>query len=266
MAPQSKHPCRHRLPASTAPPKPTSSQSTPSTSDTPTLAPFPRHNGSVPTPAGFLTCLHSANSARPANPSRKTRRGIKRGYRDLSHLVTQVPAPPYRTRNYPLTIDVIDLLSSGDEGTRSSKRQRKQPPAAAPPQIEGDKANTSDDIVIVSHVVRAAKRNGGACAETGDGREEGGGAKDGVKVVGMTRGVKVLEDYPHFRFQCGVEPFDTTNLARVQRFCARCFCYVCDVPAANCKSWDVHKWAVDSKVVWKDMRTRVIESAKRSDT
>ena len=65
-------------------------------------------------------------------------------------------------------------------------------------------------------------------------------------------------DYPHVRFHCGVQEFhadaagiDTTsgkdgnitncNDTGNEKHCDKCYCYICDCPAATCNYWTVEK-------------------------
>ncbi|CAN0922789.1 RPM1 interacting protein 13 [Linum grandiflorum] len=58
----------------------------------------------------------------------------------------------------------------------------------------------------------------------------------GADVVMVSeKGPVACRDYPHSRYQCAAYPFDKTPH---QKYCPRCYCYVCDV-AAPCKFWEV---------------------------
>ena len=66
---------------------------------------------------------------------------------------------------------------------------------------------------------------------------------DDIKVVSSTT-VNPNIQYPHARPFCGVHKFDdsdntTTNINNM-KFCAKCYCVICDVPAKDCPHWMEH--------------------------
>lgn len=75
-------------------------------------------------------------------------------------------------------------------------------------------------------------------------------------------GANALTDYPHPRHACAKCPFpaleapDRATLAQVH--CPRCFCFLCDAPAEDCKHWRFHSLARDN-AAWLDIR-RVLRS------
>jgi len=47
-----------------------------------------------------------------------------------------------------------------------------------------------------------------------------------------------ISSMPHARYDCTVHPFDSAaESARHAQCCPNCFCFVCDVPSAECDSW-----------------------------
>ena len=58
-----------------------------------------------------------------------------------------------------------------------------------------------------------------------------------MRVVATALTLHPLRDYPHMRFQCGVHEFGSTE------YCTNCFCYVCDIRAAECPVWYDHAGA-----------------------
>lgn len=74
-----------------------------------------------------------------------------------------------------------------------------------------------------------------------------------VKFIGeVKRRIRPLQDYPHFRFHCGVEKSKKNALQKL-RFCRNCYCFVCDVRASECKQWKEHAHAVDEHR-WRNRR------------
>ena len=43
--------------------------------------------------------------------------------------------------------------------------------------------------------------------------------------------------YPHVRYLCGIHTFNMNDYEQNQKFCPKCYCYVCDVIAVHCKHW-----------------------------
>ena len=118
---------------------------------------------------------------------------------------------------------------------------------------------TEDEVVIVSHKKRGADDLTTAVHPTQT------KAEDEIECVGEQRGVDVLADYPHFRFQCAklVWPSMVCRGTKRQRFCPRCFCYVCDIPAAECQKWSSHEHAHDGTMAWRSKRIEKLEKRKR---
>ncbi|KAJ1627683.1 hypothetical protein T492DRAFT_580753, partial [Pavlovales sp. CCMP2436] len=69
----------------------------------------------------------------------------------------------------------------------------------------------------------------------------GGGGEDDdedVQMVGASEGAFVLADFPHAREWCVVFPHAASGGWSAR--CPNCYCYVCDVPAAECAQWGAH--------------------------
>lgn len=86
-----------------------------------------------------------------------------------------------------------------------------------------------------------------------------------VECVGSRVGVVALVDYPHFRFQCVIEPFKRQRHTKKLRYCPRCYCYVCDILASNCKEWEEHAKANDTVHKWRVEREARLEERRRKD-
>lgn len=59
--------------------------------------------------------------------------------------------------------------------------------------------------------------------------------------------------YPHPRHLCGVNNFKTTSHKLT---CDKCYCYVCNIPAKDCREWKVHCDANDEEYKWETMRNK----------
>jgi hypothetical protein len=70
--------------------------------------------------------------------------------------------------------------------------------------------------------------------------------------VGM-KGKNALSDFPHSREDCVTHPFSIDPL----QFCQQCYCYVCDVKAAECTKWISHEHylAKSTDKKWKQRRS-----------
>jgi hypothetical protein len=69
-----------------------------------------------------------------------------------------------------------------------------------------------------------------------------------------TNRADTLADYPHARGDCVVHPFANGT---VEKNCPNCYCYVCDVPVRECKTWINHCQAVQGDEHWQHERAKV---------
>ena len=53
-------------------------------------------------------------------------------------------------------------------------------------------------------------------------------------------GTKNYVNLPHMRQHCTVHPFDLADLHKNYLFCEQCYCYICDIRAAECAEWRHH--------------------------
>jgi len=91
-----------------------------------------------------------------------------------------------------------------------------------------------------------------------------------IKIIGET-GKNPLSEYAHARFDCVTKPFADDPSA----FCSNCYCYVCDVKAADCKRWKLsgesedekesHCYAESTILKWKRRRSRLRNIRKRPE-
>ena len=95
----------------------------------------------------------------------------------------------------------------------------------------------SDDEVLVVDAPRAAEaamaRGSPQRSARASGGGEGVGSDEELQVVGRT-GCNSLGDFPHPRHICPARAFVQGGAtAQNAAFCAKCFCYVCDI-AGQC--------------------------------
>ncbi|XP_066344335.1 RPM1 interacting protein 13-like [Miscanthus floridulus] len=148
---------------------------------------------------------------------------------------------------------VIEIPSSPDRstgGSHSTKKARKRP---APRTLDLD-----DEIEM--RTPRQKQRHDEDCqilagdpfSSTTEVAPSPAAANDEIAVV-AERGKIACRDYPHARSACAKHPFSRTPH---ERYCDKCFCYVCDI-AAPCVSWKGHGGhchASDRDKKWKSMR------------
>lgn len=167
-----------------------------------------------------------------------------------------------------MTDDVIDLISS--DSTPPATPVRKRPRVSLPPP-DLPTPPSDGELEIVSHVIRGASETHDLsqadpaptnAAAKSPMRAAKATAAD-VECVGTRVGVRALVDYPHFRFQCVVEAFKRQRAAKKERYCPRCFCYVCDIPASECKEWPVHAKAMDTVHKWRVERENRLDMRRR---
>ena len=115
------------------------------------------------------------------------------------------------------------------------------------------KSHPTDDVEIVAAPVRqpvplaapaaAAARNNNKNNNNDDDKE--------IELVGSV-GINALVDFPHARENCVQFQFRTDPL----QHCPNCYCYVCDVPALHCQTWQQHCQATYTNPFWKRQRER----------
>ncbi|CAD6204576.1 unnamed protein product [Miscanthus lutarioriparius] len=156
---------------------------------------------------------------------------------------------------------VIEIPSSPDcstGGSHSTKKARKRP---APPTLDLDdeiemwtprqKQRLDEDCQILA---------GDPLSSTTEVAPSPAAANDEIAVV-AERGKIACRDFPHPRSACAKHPFSRTPH---ERYCDKCFCYVCDI-AAPCVSWKGHGGhchASDRDKKWKSMRFLMQKSKK----
>ena len=74
--------------------------------------------------------------------------------------------------------------------------------------------------------------------------EAGEDASDDDVVLVSTTLTNPLVDLPHARHECAAVPMpardDAAGLMLARRFCARCYCTLCDRPVSDCAAWAEH--------------------------
>ncbi|PXF46013.1 hypothetical protein BWQ96_04188 [Gracilariopsis chorda] len=149
-------------------------------------------------------------------------------------------------------MEVIDLTSSDTEPLRLPRVRRPCPIPDDP------------ELVLVSEKLKhapkprepAPPRNPSTPTPSKRPRLK---TTEAPQVVGLKKGIKPLEDYPHARFACTQQPYSAQN---ARKYCPKCFCFVCDVLASTCQEWERHCNAVDNEE-WKMERREKRKASRR---
>lgn len=88
----------------------------------------------------------------------------------------------------------------------------------------------------------------------GNDEQEKNSANDEEFEIVATKGQNALADFPHSRANCVTHPFASGGDKKAH--CENCYCYVCDIPAADCKVWDSHCKANHEDRRWREERER----------
>ena len=154
--------------------------------------------------------------------------------------------------------EVICLLEDSDDEVAAPV------PAAAPPAAAARRVDDSDDEVEVvdvpvqgwQSVVNSPKGNlkDDRSPNNSSSTRETKADEDECAIVG-SKGQNALVDFPHSRANCVSRPFTGDKLVH----CDNCYCYVCDIPASECKAWPSHCGATHGDPRWRAER----EAAKR---
>jgi SNF2-related domain len=96
-----------------------------------------------------------------------------------------------------------------------------------------------------------------------DSADEEDGEDDDCLLVG-SKGTNALTDFPHSRENCVLAPMAVIRSAATasasredsinRKYCANCYCYVCDIPAAECDDWNAHCHARHKDPMWQELR------------
>lgn len=100
-------------------------------------------------------------------------------------------------------------------------------------QIQRGIPNDSDSDSSVAPATAKTMTNPSAPAIAMDSNDENDG--DDIQVVSSTT-INPNIQYPHKRTDCGVFSFSTDP----NKFCDKCYCVVCDIPAKDCTNWGDH--------------------------
>lgn len=179
--------------------------------------------------------------------------------RNLFHLLYTIPKMEKPS--------IIVVISSSDDDIPKQPRplKRRRLTRTLPPRPPRSPSSSSD-LEIVSHVMRnSAGRDlsqAAQAAKTPPPPKTPAPADPEIAEVGSRTMLQALVDYPHFRFQCAIEPFKRMRAWRKEKFCKRCFCYVCDTPASECTRWKTHSKAVDSAHKWRTERESNLEARR----
>jgi Fanconi anemia group J protein len=157
---------------------------------------------------------------------------------DLIHVMTESDTPNakrFKLNNSEPNRRLGSFWKSNQEiqalSIRLAQSQKSEPVPLPPQNVEEDVHSSirkdSDEIVVVQDSVT------NACA--------------------------IL---PHPRHICGRYPFDTEPH---KSYCDKCYCYVCQIPASECKMWNNNHCDADDSLLWQRAREQK-KMIKESDT
>ncbi len=150
---------------------------------------------------------------------------------------------------------LIGVVASGeDEGAAG----RKQGGGTGGDGSGGD----DDEVQIVDgDGGGAGRKQGGAARQQGGGagKDAAAGEDDEMEIVGA-EGQFVLMDCAHSRDTCVTFPFGGDDKAKA---CDNCWCFVCEEPWHQCKSWSAHCNACYADPKWRVERDDVRRRRKQ---
>lgn len=141
-------------------------------------------------------------------------------------------------------IEIVDLTSSSPES--SSNKKKPAQTAKKPKRRRGRRGHkkTQNGIKKAEDEVQGidppAKNT---IMPTGTSNDSNN--SDEIQLVAETQGASALVHFPHAREQCTQFPFhdatSQTTMKKNQLHCDQCYCYICDIPAAQCTMWKNNK-------------------------
>lgn len=155
----------------------------------------------------------------------------------------------------PVSIDEVIVISDSDDENGSPVTPASTSSAPQVIDADGDGACDVEIVPLVAGASIAPITASTAVAATpiiSPGRED-----DDLQAVAV---VSTAIVYPHARADCPVNKFEQMNTdightLNVKK-CAKCYCYVCDIEASKCASWETHCMASDKRTAWRNLRTR----------
>lgn len=157
-------------------------------------------------------------------------------------------------------MEVVDLVSDSDDDASPDDKVKTEHVLLDEKVSRIPDSFSSDSEIEVVAVIRqdSSKQDLSQPVEIEPSRAD-------IACVGTREIVRALVDYPHFRFSCGVEPFKRQRIQKKLKHCERCFCYVCDIPAKDCSTWNDHCRAVDTMDKWRSAREKKLENRRRTE-
>ncbi|EJK45218.1 hypothetical protein THAOC_36181, partial [Thalassiosira oceanica] len=147
-------------------------------------------------------------------------------------------------RENPASGEVIDLadtpIAKHDPG--AATEDHKQPPM-----------ETDSEVEFISP--SAVQHRPSSSSQHFDGQQATGDDDEIQMMGGNTTNANI--DMPHMRSDCGLHKFvpDTIGLPNNNlQICSNCYCFVCDIPASECKAWGQHCHAHPGDAKWKMQR------------
>ena len=130
------------------------------------------------------------------------------------------------------------LLASDPELLRGFRAFLPAASAAPPVALGTGRGKSRDDAISFDSDEEAAP--------AAPAKDEADEDDDEVVITGAS-GSNALSEFPHPRHACVVHPLPGPggDRATARLHCPRCYCFLCDGPAAECASWAEHSIARD---------------------
>ena len=168
--------------------------------------------------------------------------------------------------------DAIDLLEDSEDEALAEASEKPTDGNPSPPDIKPiiasaaaasavDQADSDVEEVEANASEWRSATGGGGTTGTGQPKDDRAYESDTAAAadddeefeIVATKGQNALADFPHSRANCVTHPFASGDK---KTHCDNCYCYVCDMPAAECQVWDSHCKANHEDHRWREERER----------
>ena len=154
----------------------------------------------------------------------------------------------------PKGVIYIDLTGENDDdpsfgGIASRGENARKRRMMTGPDPKNSVADINDEVQLVDAPIRKPKLPTGAAGE----RKHQG--DEDVVLVGTVN----EQRFPHMRQHCVDHEYGNRS------YCDLCYCFVCDILASECKSWEIHHRATDrgsQKQYWRSKREQCRQQMK----
>jgi len=147
---------------------------------------------------------------------------------------------PSRQQSTPevMVIDITDdtpMTADESKNNNNAVQIKRDPGAASAPQNNNDIDDDSEVEIISPSRLKKPSAADNNILEVND--------DDDIQITSSTLTAPNVV-FPHHRSLCGVHKFTPLSIidnSDNAKFCPKCFCLLCDVPASKCKDWESNK-------------------------